>query len=135
MPATFKAMFGAWAALAQAGLNSLANGAIWTSEAVDNSAALWQLIRICLESFGTGSSTAWLDIRILPISGDGVNFATWDNGIVLRPTIMPNNTEKNTSDYVLAPARFKLAVKNNTGSALAASGNVCYWQGRNEQAV
>jgi hypothetical protein len=116
------------------GLNSLANGSVATSNAIDNSTNLFQDYFIEITISGTTSSTAWLDVRVLP-SMDGTNFATWENGVSLGTidfTVNPQTWPGSLlSAFFEAPKYFKIAVKNNTGAALASSGNSLSVQGIN----
>jgi len=131
--ATFKPQYGSKTSVT-IGLNSLANGNVATSNTIDNSTNLYQDYLIEITISGTASSTAWLDVRLLP-SMDGTNFGTWENGIPLGTIDLSQNNQ--TAYFSVlnamfqAPKYFKIAVRNNTGNALASSGNSLSVQGIN----
>jgi hypothetical protein len=119
-------------------LDSLANGSVATSNAVDNSSNLYQdaLIEIYID--GTAATTAWLEVRLLP-SEDNSNFGTWESGIPIGNIPLAVDLQRAffgcVNNILTLPKYWKLAVKNNTGASLAASGNVAYYQGINMTVV
>lgn len=119
-------------------LNGLANGSIAVSNAIDNSTTRYQDFLIEVVISGTASSTAWLDVRLLP-SEDGTNFGTWESAIPLGTidlSVSPQTAYFSLLNALFqAPKYFKIAVKNNTGNALASSGNSAYYQGINLEIV
>jgi hypothetical protein len=131
--ATFKPQYGSKTSIT-IGLNSLANGSVATSNTVDNSTNLFQDYLIEVVIAGTAASTAWLDVRLLP-SMDNSTFATWENGIPLGTidfTASPQTTHFSILNAMFeAPKYFKIAVRNNTGASLSASGNSLSVQGIN----
>jgi hypothetical protein len=129
---TFKQIFAAPAGITIT-LDSLGNGSTATSNAVDNSSLLHD--EILLEAYidGTAAAAAWLDVRILT-SIDGVNYTTWESAKVLPAIPLAVDLQRYHVRFQ-APQYWKLAIKNNTGAALAASGNVASYQGVNMQAV
>jgi hypothetical protein len=115
-------------------LNSLANGSVAISDAIDNSTNLYQDFLIEVVISGTAGPNAFCEVRLLP-SEDGTNFATWESGIPLG--IIDLSVSPQTAHFSLlnalyqAPKYFKIAVKNNTGANLASSGNSASYQGIN----
>jgi hypothetical protein len=131
--ATFKPQYGSKTSIT-IGLNSLANGSVATSNTIDNSTNLFQDYLIEIVISGTAASTAWLDVRLLS-SEDGTNFGTWENGIPLGTidfSVNPQTAYFSVLNAMFqAPKYFKIAVRNNTGAALASSGNSLSVQGIN----
>jgi len=131
--ATFKPQYGSKTSVT-IGLNSLANGNVAISNTIDNSTDLFQDYLIEIRISGTASSTVWLDVRLLP-SMDGTTFATWENGIPLGTIDLSVNNQvayfSVLNAMFQAPKYFKIAVRNNTGNALASSGNSLSVQGIN----
>jgi len=120
-------------------LNGLSNGSIAISDTIDNSSTLYEDFLIEVVISGTTSSNAFCEVRLLP-SEDGTNFATWDNGIPLGIVDLSSSSPQRAHFSLLgvlykAPQYFKIAVKNNTGSALSSSGNSASYQGINTQIV
>lgn len=119
-------------------LNSLANGSIATSDAIDNSNTKYQDFLIEIKITGTAGSTAWLDVRLL-CSEDGTNFGTWESAIPLGTidlSISPQVAHFSLLNALFqAPKYFKIAVKNNTGNALSSSNNSASYQGLNVEIV
>jgi len=129
---TFKPSFAAAAAITIV-LNSLANGDTVTSNAVDNSANLYEEGLLQLYIDGTAAANAWLDVRIAACI-DGTNYDTWENAMVLPGIDLTVDLQYATRRFQM-PQRWKLMVKNNTGASLAASANTAYYQGINGQGV
>jgi len=131
--ATFKPQYSSKTAITIS-LNSLANGSVATSNAIDNSSNLYQDYLIEVVISGTAAANAFLEVRLLP-SEDNTNFGTWESGIPLGTIDLSVNPQ--TAYFSLlnalfqAPKYFKIAVKNNTGNALASSGNSASYQGVN----
>ena len=120
------------------GLNGLANGSVAISNTVDNSTNLYQDYLIEITISGTAAATAWLEVRLLP-SEDGTTFGTWESGIPLGTinlSVSPQTAYFSLLNALFqSPQYFKIAVKNNTGAALAASGNSASYQGISIQSV
>lgn len=135
--ATLKPLYGTKTSITIS-LNSLANGAVATSNAIDNSTNLFQDFLIEVVISGTAAANAWLDVRLLS-SEDNTNFGTWESGIPLGTIDLSASPQ--TAYFSLlnvlfqAPKYFKIAIKNNSGNALAASGNSASYQGINIQSV
>ncbi len=131
--ATFKPSYGNKTAIT-INLASLANGSIATSNVIDNSSNLFQDYLIEITIAGTASSTAYCEVRLL-CSEDNSTFGTWESGIRLgniELSATPNiGYFSLLRDLYQAPKYFKIAVKNNTGAALSASGSSAYYQGVN----
>lgn len=134
---TLKPIYGTKTAITIS-LNGLGNGNIAISDAIDNSTNRYQDFLIEITISGTATTTAWLDVRLLP-SEDGTNFGTWDSAIPLGTinlSVSPQTAHFSLLNALFqAPKYFKIAVKNNTGSALSASGNSAYYQGINIEIV
>jgi hypothetical protein len=119
-------------------LDGLANGSVATSNAIDNSTNLFQDFLIELIIAGTAAVNAFLDIRLLS-SEDNTNFGTWESGIPLGTidlSVTPQTAYFSLLNALFqAPKYFKVAVKNKSGNALAASGNSASYQGIQVQSV
>ena len=135
--ATLKPLYGAKTAITIT-LNSLANGSKATSSAIDNSTNLYQDYLIEVTISGTASANAFCEVRLLP-SEDNTTFASWESGIPLgniNLSVSPNTGHFSLLNALYqAPKYFKIAVKNSTGAALAASGNSASYQGIQIQSV
>jgi hypothetical protein len=131
--AVFKPQYGSKTSITIS-LNSLSNGSVAISNAIDNSSNLYQDYLIEVVISGTASSTAFCEVRLLP-SEDGTNFGTWESGIPLGTidlSVSPQTAYFSLLNALFqAPKYFKIAVKNNTGAALASSGNSASFQGLN----
>ncbi len=119
-------------------LNNLANVSVAISNTIDNSTTLFQDFLIEVVIAGTPSTTAWLEVRLLA-SEDGVNFGTWESAIPLGTinlSVSPQVAHFSLLNSLYqAPQYFKIAVKNNTGASLAASGNSASYQGIQIQSI
>jgi len=119
-------------------LNSLANGSVATSNAIDNSSNLYEDFLIEVVIAGTAGSNAFCEVRLLA-SEDNTNFGTWESGIPLGTIDLSVSPQTGYFSVVnslfKAPQYFKIAVRNNTGAALASSGNSASYQGINTQIV
>ena len=115
-------------------LNSLANGSIATSNAIDNSSALYQDALIEVTIAGTAATNAYCDVRLL-CSEDNSTFGTWESAIKLGTidlSVTPNTGHFSILGVLGAmPQYWKIAVKNVTGAALSSSGNSASYQGIN----
>ena len=135
--AIFKPVYGPKTAITIS-LNGLASGSIAVSNAIDNSTTRYQDFLIEVVISGTAFSTAWLDVRLLP-SEDGTNFGTWESAIPLGTidlSVSPQTAYFSLLNALFqAPKYWKLAIKNNTGAALASSGNSASYQGLNLEVV
>jgi hypothetical protein len=131
--ATFKPQYGTKTAITIS-LNNLANNAVATSNAIDNSSNLYEDFLIEVVIAGTAASTAFCEVRLLA-SEDNTNFGTWESGIPLGTidlSVSPQTAYFSLLNALFqAPQYFKIAVRNSTGSSLAASGNSASYQGIN----
>jgi len=115
-------------------LNSLANGSVATSNAIDNSSTLYQDALIEVTISGTAATNAYCDVRLL-VSEDNSAWGTWESAIRLGTIDL--SVSPNTGHFSLVnmlyqmPKYWKLAVKNVTGNALAAADNSASYQGIN----
>jgi len=113
-------------------LNSLADAAVATSNAIDNSSKRYQDYLIEVIIAGTAATNAWLEVRLL-VSEDSTNFGTWESAIPLGTidlSVTPQTAHFSLLNILYqAPQYFKVAVKNNTGAALDSSGNSASYQG------
>ena len=113
-------------------LNSLANGSVATSNAVDNSTNLYEDYLIEVTIAGTAATDAYCEVRLLA-SEDNTTFGTWQSGIPLgnvNLSVTPNTGHFSLLNLLwAAPKYFKIAVANQTGAALASSGNSASYQG------
>lgn len=133
MSATLKPLFAAEASITIT-LDSLANTSTATSNAVDNSSNLYEEIDLELKVNGTAASTAWCDVRMLRSIDGGTDYDTWESAQVLPPLLLAVTPQIYHARFI-APAHFKIAVKNNTGAALGGSSNVASYRGINTQSV
>ena len=135
--ATLKPLYGSKTAITIS-LDSLADGSTVTSSAIDNSTNRYQDFLIQVVIAGTGTTTAWCEVRLAP-SLDGTNFADWDNAIPIGIIALPASPRRGifslSNALFQAPEGFKIIVKNNTGAALSGSGNSADYQGIQEQSV
>lgn len=133
MSTTFKPLFAAEAAITIS-LDSLANAGVAVSDAIDNSANLYEEILLELKIAGTAAATAWLDVRMYQSIDGGTDYGTWESAAILPPIAL-SVTPQVYHTRVKVGQYFKIAVKNNTGAALGASGNAASYQGVNIQGV
>lgn len=135
--ATLKPLYGAKTAITIT-LDSLAIDGVATSSAIDNSVNLFQDLLIETIISGTAAANAFLEIRLLS-SEDNAGFGTWESGIPLGTidlSVSPQTAYFSLLNVLFqAPKYFKIAVKNSTGAALAATGNSANYQGVNVQSV
>lgn len=137
--AVLKTKYGTLSSDIASGLNSLSNGSVQTSSAVDNSSDLAQdyLVEIYID--GTAATTAWLEVRVAPSTDGGTNYATWESavpiGIIDLSVDLQRSVFSIAAAMFVAPQRFKILVKNNTGAALAGSGNYIKVQAVNNEAI
>jgi len=135
MATTFKPSFRAASSLTWAtALDSLANDSTAVSDAVDNSSNLDDEIEIEIYIDGTAAAGAWLDVRIAKSIDGGTNYGTWESAMPLPSIPLAVDLQRYHARFA-APQRFKLMVKNNTGAALAGSGNTAKYQGIQYQGV
>lgn len=131
--ATAKITYSAQSADIASGLNSLANGSVATSSAVDNSSNLYTDYDVEIYIDGTAATNAYLEVRIA-CSQDGTNFGTWESAIPVGTIDLSVDLQRatvNVANYLsAAPKYFKVLVKNSTGAALASSGNYIKWMGK-----
>ena len=130
----------AWAAAFGTEINSLAAGSVAVSSIIiDNTVNLFTdaWISVSLGSVATGTGTPNLAFYLLPLNQDGT---TYGDGTV-SGTVLPGGnqyiasidweaslaaavqTQQVKVPFDIPPNKFKLAVVNNIGNALAASGN------------
>jgi hypothetical protein len=135
-----KPLFAAQSADIGVALNSLSNGSVAASDAVDNSAALMQDYLIEVNIVGTQGATAFVEVRLAP-SEDGVSFGTWQSAIPLGVIDFSVSPQRAFFSLVghgglyQAPQHFKVMVRNVTGAALSGSGNYIKHQGVQVQLV
>lgn len=137
--AVLKTKYGTFSADIASGLNSLVTGSVATSSAVDNSSSLAQDFIIEVYIDGTAATNAFLEVRCAVSSDGGTNYGTWESAIPLGFIDLSVDQQRATfslaSSMFVAPQRFKILVKNVTGSSLAASGNYIKYQEVNNEAV
>lgn len=140
--ATFKPLFASQSAdISNSQLNSLANGSVATSSAVDNSSNLYQDFLIEVYIDGTAAANAYLEVRLAIASDGGTNYGTWESAIPLGIIDLSVDLQRAFFSLVghgglfQAPQYFKIMVKNGTGAALAASGSTIKHQGIQIQSV
>lgn len=135
--ATLKPLYGAKTAITIT-LDALGIGAVAISSAIDNSVNLFQDFLIEAVISGTAAANAYLEVRLLS-SEDNTAFGTWESGIPLGTidlSVTPQTAYFSLLNNLFqAPKYFKIAVKNNTGAALAATGNSANYMGHNVQSV
>ena len=127
-----KPLFAAEAALTTTGFSTLANAGTMTSDAVDNSALLYDEMILEIKVGGTAAATAWLEVRLAYSIDGGTDYSTWFDSIQL-PSIDMQVDNPIYHTRCVCPQRWKLMVKNNTGAVLDV-GSASY-QGINMQGV
>lgn len=118
-------------------LNSLADGSVCAlSSEIDNGSALdiFADFQLDLASLTISSTSAFVSVHIVP-TVDGTNYPDWTAGAVgnyhqqyLAGVILIKNVSgaaarANLSGVALPPGKFKVALRNGVGAALASSGN------------
>lgn len=120
-----------WQSTLTTPLNSLTTGSTTTlSSAIANSSDLYQYMDISLV-LGSINPTGspYLEVHLLGLTGDGTNYADVTAGSLLTTLRV---TTGSTAKYAFANGLwlpfhdFKLAVINQTGQTLNASGNTLY---------
>ena len=126
--ATAKVSYGTSTDITPAGLQSLANGSGVATAAQANTTTLAQDYLVEIQIAGTAASTAYLDVYVLTSQG-GTNYDTYQSAKYLG-TIFFHATPQQTQFSIVSdgsffecPQNFEIYVVNNTGAALAASGN------------
>jgi len=136
MATTFKAVYPANnQALTFSGLNSLANGSTVWSSAIDNTSNLDLDALVCVSlttAAASVSSTGTYSVLIAASSDGGTTYNTNTSNAKLLGVVTAN---ANSTVYILDPSSiaamyggqlppfFKIGITNNTGQALASSGN------------
>lgn len=125
---------------AGADLNSLASGSCAVSSTVyDNTTNLYTdaWVSCSLPTLATGAGAPSLDVYLLPLNQDGTTYgdgaasgtvapsAAYYVGSITWAPSLPSGTQVGSIQLPtgMPPTKFKLAVVNNIGNALAASGN------------
>lgn len=130
--ATAKTTYSAQSADIASGLNSLGNGSVATSSAVDNSSNLYMDYLVETYIDGTAAATAYLEVR-LSSSNDNSAFDSWESaaqlGVIDLSVDLQHRTFSLQSTVSSVPKYFKILIKNSTGASLAASGNYIKWMG------
>ncbi len=119
------------------GLNSLANGATLLGAAIDNSSdlAIWIDFEIVLATQGSARAAgATCSLFFVPAL-DGTNYTDGDtndeSAFVFPLSAATTAQRKVRRGFELAPlSTQKFLFSNNTGQALAASGNSVNWRAR-----
>lgn len=129
-----------WASAFGSEINSLASGSCAVSSTVlDNTTSLYTdgWVSVSLGSLATGTGAPSLDFYMLPLNQDGTTYGdgTASGSTAPAPAYYVGSITWNASLAsgtqvgqlklvgIIPPAKFKLAAVNNTGNALAASGN------------
>ena len=126
---------------AGADLNSLAAGSCAVSSTVyDNTANLYTdaWVSCSLPTIATGTGAPSLDLYLLPLNQDGTTYGDGTASGTVAPSVtyyvgsitwqpsLASGTQVGSIQLPtgMPPTKFKLAVVNNIGNALASSGNV-----------
>jgi len=117
--------YGAETDITPSGLQSLASGASVVTASITNTTSD-ALITITVS--GTTSTTAYISVYLLS-SQDGVNFDTFASARMLGAINFSTSPQQRTysiandSGLGAPPPYYEILIFNNTGAALAASGN------------
>jgi len=133
------------ASLLTTGLNSLANNGYAVSAAVDNDTGKHRYADFELvATYGTNPSAGAFVSLFLVESVDGTNYADGDASIAPPATaligifpIRAVTTAQRVAirQVALSPFKFKIVIRNETGQAMAASGNTVKYCTYNEEVV
>lgn len=116
--AEFKQTFGTEQSITVTGFSTLANTSTATSDAIDNSTALYDEILLEVKVGGTAAATAWCDVRILASVDGGTDWSSWTTPALVLPAIDMSVDNPVYHARFVPPQRWKMAVKNNTGATL-----------------
>lgn len=123
-------------------LNSLSDGSLSTlSSEIDNETGLYQYmgLELSLASFNP-SGSPYVEVYLFK-SIDGTNYEDGSSTlsqcllVALPVTTGSSAKESHAANLLIPPFKFKLGVRNKTGSAFAASGSVLSYRRYNEQQV
>lgn len=118
-------------------LNSLADGNVSALSSEQTNASTLDIfgdLQLDLASLTIASTAAYVGVYFVP-SVDGTNYPDWTSGayanymaqylvgIILVKNVSATTARANGSGMALPPGKFKVALRNATGAALAASGN------------
>jgi hypothetical protein len=118
-------------------MNSLADGSVTALSAEITNATNLDIqadFQLHLASVTISSTSAFVAIYLVP-TPDGTTYPTWDSGAapnyssqyyignILVKNVSAAVYEGSAVGFALPPGKFKIALKNSCGAALAASGN------------
>lgn len=118
-------------------LNSLADGSVTSlGSEINNTSALdmFMDVQLDLASLTISSTSAFCTVYLVP-TVDGTNYPDWTSGAVagyhgqyavgalLVKNVTATTARAGLTGIPIPPAKFKLALRDGTGAALAASGN------------
>jgi len=112
----------------EAALQSLATGSTATSEAIDNSGGLYPELELSLilASFTPSATFPYLEVHVLPITEDGTNYADVTPSTYKTTLQMATGASAKyltTARLAVPASNFKIAIVNQSGATLAASGH------------
>lgn len=126
--ATAKPSYSSQVDITPAGLQSLANGSSVATAAQTNASNLYQDVEVTVAIAGTAAATAHADVYLLS-SQDNSNFDTQASAQYLGSITLSATPQQRTfsilgqTGMLAIPEYYEIMVVNNTGAALAASGN------------
>lgn len=123
----------AWTSFMTTALNSLATATdSAASSAISNGTNLALLMDISLNlgSFNP-SGTPFLEIHLLPLSGDGSTYADKSAATLVDTIQVKTGSSAKVAEAIgipVPPGDYKLIIVNQTGASLAASANTAYYR-------
>lgn len=132
--ANIKVAYGTSTDITPAGLQSLASGSSVATASQNNTSNLYEDYLVEVTIAGTAATTAHVDFYLLSSQG-GTNFDTQASASLLGSILLSSTPQQRNfsiranANLDSCPPYFEILAVNNTGAALAASGNAIKVQG------